>query len=207
MVATPLRLRVPFPSPVMLSQEALSNMASVPEARGDSSTAYALVPLVVFISSVRTRSERNKMRRTYPIRGVKGISLGAGWYSKLLEYSNSVACNSGAKSEKHTLSALRQQRTLTHCWWHSGPVVAQGLQEFGPLDARHSSSNRCGPFAFEFWVKENNKSNTSTDNTPGQVGGRSRLCKFVARTERRVSRASIGIQQGTVRVYPITPTM
>jgi hypothetical protein len=43
-VDTPLRLSVPSPSPVRLNQEALINMASFPEARGDERIAYVFVP-------------------------------------------------------------------------------------------------------------------------------------------------------------------
>ena len=57
-VATPLRLRVPSPSPVLLNHEALMMMASAPEARGAAMTAYAFVPLTACILPVKTRTPR-----------------------------------------------------------------------------------------------------------------------------------------------------
>lgn len=69
-VATPLRFRVPSASPAILNQDALRSMASVPEARGDSSTAYALVPFIVFAARVRMRGGLN-MQRTYSIYSVE----------------------------------------------------------------------------------------------------------------------------------------
>lgn len=44
MVETPLKFKVPSPSPVRLCHEALIIIASAPEALGDDSTAYALTP-------------------------------------------------------------------------------------------------------------------------------------------------------------------
>lgn len=45
-VETPRRLRVPSPSFVLLSHDALMTIASEPEALGDENTAYAFVPWI-----------------------------------------------------------------------------------------------------------------------------------------------------------------
>ena len=43
-MATPRRLRVPSPSPVLLNHDALITVASAPEYLGEDRMAYALLP-------------------------------------------------------------------------------------------------------------------------------------------------------------------
>ena len=58
-VAIPRRFNVPSPSPVLLSLEALTIMASVPDARGEDNTAYAFVP----VTSYRKNGNQNMNTR------------------------------------------------------------------------------------------------------------------------------------------------
>lgn len=51
-VETPRMLIAPSPSSILLSQEALMTMASVPDVLGEDMTAYAFDPLVSCINSV-----------------------------------------------------------------------------------------------------------------------------------------------------------
>jgi len=61
-VETPRMLRVPSPSPLLLSHEALITIASLPECLGDARTAYAFVPFMV----CRENENIHKGRRSVP---------------------------------------------------------------------------------------------------------------------------------------------
>ena len=61
-VAIPRRFNVPSPSPIRLSLEALTIMASVPDARGEDKTAYAFVPITSYPKVHNMKPQRQKKK-------------------------------------------------------------------------------------------------------------------------------------------------
>ena len=79
-MAMPRRFKVPSPSPVRLSLEALMTMASVPDARGDERIAYAFVPWATCpIQCLCFQSQpgpvREQLSATPPRRGRERVRL------------------------------------------------------------------------------------------------------------------------------------
>lgn len=83
-VAMPRRFKVPSPSPIRLSLEALMTIASVPDARGDDRMAYAFVPFTTWrgiqsqLTSMRD-AHGTATTTTHPARGRERVLLGRRW--------------------------------------------------------------------------------------------------------------------------------